>query len=49
MLHDRDADSLLNGHAYRYERLAPIRSGGRQSAQGIHQIVAGIWGTGGRG
>ncbi len=47
MLHDRDADLIVNGHAHRYERFAPMTPGGARSDNGIRQIVAGTGGAGG--
>jgi len=48
ILHDRDADLIVNGHAHRYERFAPMTpSGTRSDANGIRQIVAGTGGAGG--
>jgi hypothetical protein len=49
MLHDRKADVIVNGHAHRYERFAPMTPGGTRSANGIRQIVAGTGGAGGGG
>ena len=46
MLHDRKADLIVNGHAHRYERFAPMTPSGRRSANGIRQIVAGTGGLG---
>jgi alkaline phosphatase len=46
-LHARDADLIVNGHAHRYERFAPMTPGGTRSADGIRQIVAGTGGAGG--
>ena len=46
-LHARDADLIVNGHAHRYERFAPMTPSGRRSANGIRQIVAGTGGAGG--
>ena len=46
MLHDRDADLIVNGHAHRYERFAPMTPDGtRSDANGIRQIVAGTGGA----
>src|SRR5918998_269468 len=47
MLHARDADLIVNGHAHRYERFAPMTPNGARSAEGIRQIVAGTGGAGG--
>jgi len=48
MLHDRGADLIVNGHAHRYERFAPMTpDGARSDANGIRQIVAGTGGAGG--
>ena len=44
MLHDRNADLIINGHAHRYERFAPMTPGGTRSDNGIRQIVAGTGG-----
>lgn len=44
MLHDRNADLIVNGHAHRYERFAPMTPGGTRSDNGIRQIVAGTGG-----
>jgi len=44
MLHDRDADVIINGHAHRYERFAPMTPSGTRSDNGIRQIVAGTGG-----
>jgi alkaline phosphatase len=45
MLHNRDADLIVNGHAHRYERFAPMTpDGARSDANGIRQIVAGTGG-----
>src|SRR5215207_6482215 len=44
MLHDRNADLIVNGHAHRYERFAPMTPSGTRSANGIRQIVAGTGG-----
>jgi len=44
MLHDRDADLIVNGHAHRYERFAPMTPSGTSSDNGIRQIVAGTGG-----
>jgi hypothetical protein len=44
MLHNRDADLIVNGHAHRYERFAPMTPSGTPSANGIRQIVAGTGG-----
>jgi hypothetical protein len=41
MLHDRDAGSILNGHAHRYERFAARIPGGRRSAEGIDRSSPG--------
>jgi len=49
MLHDRKADVIVNGHAHRYERFAPMTPSGTRSANGIRQIVAGTGGAGGGG
>jgi alkaline phosphatase len=46
MLHDRDADLIVVGHAHRYERFAPMTPNGtRSDANGIRQIVAGTGGA----
>jgi calcineurin-like phosphoesterase family protein len=48
MLHDHGADLIVNGHAHRYERFAPMTpDGARSDASGIRQIVAGTGGAGG--
>lgn len=44
MLHDRKADLIVNGHAHRYERFAPMTPNGTRSANGIRQLVAGTGG-----
>ena len=44
MLHDRNADLIINGHAHRYERFAPMTPSGTRSDNGIRQIVAGTGG-----
>ncbi len=44
MLHDRRADVILNGHAHRYERFAPMTPGGTRSANGIRQFIVGTGG-----
>lgn len=49
MLHDRDADVILSGHAHRYERHAPMTPGGEPSANGIRQFVVGTGGASGGG
>ena len=43
-LHDRDADLIVNGHAHRYERFAPMTPDGTRSDNGIREIVAGTGG-----
>jgi hypothetical protein len=45
MLHNRDADLIVVGHAHRYERFAPMTPDGARSADGIRQIVAGTGGA----
>ena len=45
MLHYRGADVILNGHAHRYERHAPMTPGGVRSANGIRQFVVGTGGS----
>jgi len=47
MLHDQGADLIVNGHAHRYERFAPMTPNGARSENGIRQIVAGTGGAGG--
>ena len=47
MLHDRNADVILSGHAHRYERHAPMTPAGRRSADGIRQFVVGTGGADG--
>ena len=47
ILQDRDADLIVNGHAHRYERFAPMPPNGGRSENGIRQIVAGTGGAGG--
>ena len=47
MLQDRNADLIVNGHAHRYERFAPMTPSGTRSANGIREIVAGTGGAGG--
>ncbi len=49
MLHDRKADLIVNGHAHRYERFAPMTPSGTRSANGIRQLVAGTGGAEGGG
>ncbi len=49
MLHERKADVIVNGHAHRYERFAPMTPSGTRSANGIRQIVAGTGGAEGGG
>ena len=49
MLHDRKADLIVNGHAHRYERFAPMTPNGTRSANGIREIVAGTGGAEGGG
>jgi hypothetical protein len=44
MLHNRDADLIVSGHAHRYERFAPMTPSGTPSANGIRQLVAGTGG-----
>ncbi len=44
MLHNRDADLIVSGHAHRYERFAPMTPSGTPSANGVRQIVAGTGG-----
>jgi acid phosphatase type 7 len=44
MLHNRDADVILAGHAHSYERFAPQTPGGKYSANGIRQFVVGTGG-----
>jgi hypothetical protein len=44
MLHDRDAEVILSGHAHRYERYAKITPGGARSAKGIRQFIVGTGG-----
>jgi alkaline phosphatase len=44
MLHDQGADLIVNGHAHRYERFAPMTPDGTRSDNGIRQIVAGTGG-----
>ena len=40
------ADVILNGHAHRYERYAPLTPGGKTDLQnGIRQFVAGTGGA----
>lgn len=47
MLHARDADVILNGHAHRYERHARMTPGGKRSENGIRQFVVGTGGADG--
>ena len=47
MLHDRNADVILSGHAHRYERHAPMTPSGKRSADGIRQFVVGTGGADG--
>ena len=49
MLHDRGADLIVNGHAHRYERHAPMTPNGTRSAKGIRQFVVGTGGADGGG
>ncbi len=44
MLHDRDADVILAGHAHRYERFRPITPNGTPSPNGIRQFIVGTGG-----
>jgi hypothetical protein len=45
ILHKRDADVVLNGHAHRYERYAPITPRGERSDRGIRQFIVGTGGA----
>jgi hypothetical protein len=47
MLQDRNADLILNGHAHRYERFAPMNPGGVRSSNGIREFVVGTGGESG--
>jgi len=47
ILYNRGADLIINGHAHRYERFAPMTPSGTRSDNGIRQIVAGTGGAGG--
>jgi len=47
MLHYQGADLIVNGHAHRYERFAPMTPDGTRSDNGIREIVAGTGGAGG--
>jgi hypothetical protein len=44
MLHHRRADVILNGHAHRYERFAPMTPSGARSENGIREFVVGTGG-----
>jgi hypothetical protein len=46
ILYNNRADVILNGHAHRYERYAPLTPGGKTDLQnGIRQFVAGTGGA----
>ena len=46
ILYNNHADVILNGHAHRYERYAPLTPGGKTDLQnGIRQFVAGTGGA----
>ncbi|HWS80864.1 MAG TPA: metallophosphoesterase [Rubrobacter sp.] len=46
ILYNHHADVILNGHAHRYERFAPLTPGGKKDPQnGIRQFVAGTGGS----
>jgi hypothetical protein len=46
ILYDNHADVILNGHAHRYERYAPLTPGGKTDLHsGIRQFVAGTGGA----
>jgi acid phosphatase type 7 len=46
ILYNNGAEVILNGHAHRYERYAPLTPGGKiDSNNGIRQIVAGTGGA----
>jgi hypothetical protein len=46
ILYNNGADVILNGHAHRYERYAPLTPGGKTDLQnGIRQFVAGTGGA----
>jgi acid phosphatase type 7 len=46
ILYNNGADVIVNGHAHRYERYAPLTPGGKIDLQnGIRQIVAGTGGA----
>jgi acid phosphatase type 7 len=48
ILYNHHAEVIVNGHAHRYERYAPLTPGGRTDLQnGIRQIVAGTGGASG--
>ena len=47
ILYNWGADLIVNGHAHRYERFAPMTPSGTYSANGIREIVAGTGGAGG--
>jgi hypothetical protein len=47
MLHARNADVILSGHAHRYERHARMTPDGRRSDTGIRQFVVGTGGADG--
>ena len=46
ILQDHKADLIVNGHAHRYERFAPMTPSGTRLANGIREIVAGTGGAG---
>jgi acid phosphatase type 7 len=46
ILYNNHADVIVNGHAHRYERYAPLTPGGKTDSQhGIRQFVAGTGGA----
>jgi hypothetical protein len=45
VLNNHRADVVLNGHAHRYERYAPITSSGKRSDRGIRQFIVGTGGA----
>jgi acid phosphatase type 7 len=50
ILYNNHAEVILNGHAHRYERFAPLTPEGKKDLQnGIRQIVVGTGGAPGGG
>jgi hypothetical protein len=45
VLNNHRADVVLNGHAHRYERFAPITPSGKRSDKGIRQFIVGTGGA----